>query len=237
MDKLEKLSVSADIARGLTNHVMQLKAEIASKFLELGKTFKEIRDKKWYTYEDYNSFGAYVAQLGFGYSTVRSYIRIYELYVERLKRPRAELQEATWGQLQIINPVVEQDPDEWIEKAKVLSRGDLINEVREAQGKEPMPEIRGRAGDSDTIGQRYLDYVDDSPCCVCGKRPIQRAHFPSVKLRAAEPWHVIPLCADCHIGSQHWEGINTFLSRNKRRIFSWFYTLIGRLYDEIEKDR
>lgn len=216
----------ADMLYVIEKEIREIKENIASGFLRLGMIFKMSKEKEIYKIE-HDTFPSYVAQFGFSYSSVRSWIHIYELYVLKLKRTQDELQAATWGQLQVINPVVESNPEEWIGKAIALSRGDLINEVRKAQGKPEMEPAKATP-DPPSI-KSYEEYVATSPCCVCSSTPIEKAHFPRVKNFAEKPWYYIPLCHDCHINNLHQYGITHFLVLNRNKIFQFFYNAIEAL--------
>jgi len=226
-----RVEVGKDISKRdflyiIEGEIEKLKTEISAGFLRLGMLFKYVKEEKLYELdkETHPSFKSFCAQFGFNYKSVQSWVHIYELYVLEMGRSQEELQQATWGQLQVINPVVKEDPDRWIGMAQTLSRGDLINEVRKAKGKEEMgPE---KAATSSIDVKSYEEYVAASPCCVCGRKPIEKAHFPRTRVRAERPWHYIPLCHDCHIGDLHQHGINHFLVLHKNNIFKFFYDYI-----------
>lgn len=117
---------------------------------ELGKRFKKIRDDAYYEALGYDTFNSYIASKGVrSPKTVSAWIYVYELFVEHLKYSVDELVGIPWGKLQLLAPQVKEgskkDADEWVEKARALSYGDLLLEVREEKAnegfkvKEPYP--------------------------------------------------------------------------------------------------
>ena len=125
-----------DRAHQLAERIKECRKEVATYFFELGKLFKEFRDDKLYKELDCESFTEFIAdpEISFSRSTVYSFIEIYEKYTLQLKVSQEYLLDIGHAKLRIINPVVEENPDEWLGKAKALSRSDLISEVREHQG-------------------------------------------------------------------------------------------------------
>lgn len=107
-------------------------AIVAVNFLEFGRLFKNCRDKAYYKIYGYNSFVAFLRspEINFNYKTVTSFIRIYELYVLRLKLNPEFLALVGHAKLQVLSPVVEEDPERWLSKAKGLTMLKLTKEVR-----------------------------------------------------------------------------------------------------------
>lgn len=72
-------------------------------------------------------------EINFNYKTVASFIRIYELYILKLKLNPELLILIGHAKLQAINTVVEENPRKWLAEAKKNNKDDLINKVRIAQ--------------------------------------------------------------------------------------------------------
>jgi len=229
---VEMTKEGADLAHELYLEIIKKKELIAQNFLSLGKIFKVIRDMKLYKLLDYNSFGEFLGapEIGFSYSSVRKYIYIHELYIERLKIDPACLKAVPLRRLQMINPVVEQNPEEWIHKAEQLSESDLINEVNVARGKpETQAEKKEKPESNPEDYGSYLKFVENSSCLTCGTRdPIQKAHIPKTLATGAPEWWVVPLCIECH--AEYHQDPKEFIWHYREKIFNYFYSLISFAY-------
>jgi len=203
---------------------------ITANYIELGKLFKQVRDEKIYKTLGHDTMASFVADgsISFSQSRVRQLIHTYELFIEKLKMNPDDLSLVSSGRLVIISPVVSGDPDEWMAKAVVLSRSDLINEVREAQGKAPMlpavvPEVAELRGIY--TPQQYADLVTAQACLECGARPpSMKAHFPVTKGAGAVEFWVIPLCNTCH-SEYHLDPL-AWARTYQRKWAGWFYGLL-----------
>ena len=138
MNKTEK----ADIAFDLYTKIVEAKSAETNRVIYLGHLFKQFRDKKLYknlddSVDNFNEFLA-CPEIGFQRSTVYSYIRIYEKYVEELNFDVGYLSEIGHKRLQVILPHVDKDPVEWLSRAKTWSYKDLINELRRQNKRPPM---------------------------------------------------------------------------------------------------
>jgi hypothetical protein len=107
-------------------------------FFEIGKQLKIFRDNKYYEYlgdGGYDSWHSFLGsgELGIGRSTAHAYIQLYEVYIEQYGFTREEMAEIPYDKLRMVLPHVNatnsrQEVEEWVEKAKVLSRSDLMIE-------------------------------------------------------------------------------------------------------------
>ena len=232
-----------DRAHRLVQRIKECRKEVATYFFELGKLFKEVRDDKLYKELDCESFTEFIAdpEISFSRSTVYSFIEIYEKYTLQLKVSQEYLLDIGHAILRIINPVVEENPDEWLGKAKALSRSDLISEVREHQGvetpsRELLTLLSARPHFSTpnlTSHNSYLEWVKKSPCIICGKEETFPHHFPRTKGAGAEEWKVIPLCVLCH--SESHQEPQVFLWTNRVKIFDFFYGILDSIFEKKEK--
>lgn len=225
---------SATLAHENREALVRIRLESGKLGFALARLLKENRDKSYYKLLGYDSFEEFLADpdISMRRSTVYNYIRIYELFVERLKLDEAMLAEIGTRRLQLVSPVVENDPKEWMSKARELSRSDLAEEVRIAKGegggenKLAPPNIPPIPHAPLIPLSVYLDRLKSEPCLVCGKRPVDPAHFPRTKAAGGKPHEVIPLCRECH-GKLHNEGVDSWLYDNKQKVFEWFYSKMG----------
>lgn len=210
--------------------IRQRRHEVQMHFLELGRLFKEARDNRYYKMLDYHTFEAFCAspELAFRRSTVYGLIRIYELYVVKLQAGTELLAQIGQAKLTMINPVVEQAPDEWLWKAKEMSRSDLREELAGCKAITPEGTARGDTVSGASAYQdapiSYLEFVRSHACITCGAKEAEPAHFPRTRGAGCQEHECIPLCRKCHSES-HQMGFDTWLIQNKFQIFDYFYQL------------
>jgi len=208
--------------------ICQRKNQVAMNLIELGRLFKTYRDEKYYLVQDYETFESFLGSIGFNYKTVASFIHIHELYVEKLKINKEFLALIGHANLQLINPVVEENPEEWLFKARELSKSDLRNEVRVAQNKpeKEYPVTKGKPQIFDF--KNYLEYIKAYGCILCGKKQVERAHFPKTQKAGAPDHWRIPLCREHH-DLYHHDPID-FLVNYRDKWAEFFYDLIIAVY-------
>lgn len=133
--------ITSDDAFKLDSEIKQLKKGINGGFIEIASRLKIVRDNKLYKKLDYDTFEGYIAQpeLGFDRSSVFRLISIYEKFVIELRVAPGRLSMIEWTKLREILPFVnEQNKEEFLAKAKELSRSDLIEEVKDLKP-QPQP--------------------------------------------------------------------------------------------------
>jgi len=183
-------------------------------------------------------------------------MRSYELYVKRLALSQEALIEIGPSKLDIIAPAIlkielkkETEPDkydgivilDWLDKAKTLSKIDLINEVRQYQGKQelgnpPTPEEfrQDNSPFMETSGMAglltYLDYVKAQPCIVCGANPTDKMHFPKTRGAGAPENWIIPCCRKCHV-EYHTNPLK-WMHDNQDKWAGYFYGLILKIWEK-----
>jgi len=198
--------------------------------LKLGALLKTIRDLKLYELRGYDTFEAYIAQpeIGFARATAYWWIHAYELYIEQCKYQPEVIGEIPVGNLQIIAPLVKDDPehkDEYIALAQSLSRSDLRNAIRERKGLPPKNYSVKKAPEPVVIDPAsYVEYVTAHPCCVCNDPNSDCHHFPRTKGAGAKDYEVIPLCRKCHT-EYHIDPAEFWLAY-KAKIMDFFYQTI-----------
>lgn len=222
--------------------ILEAKAIVGKGFLHMGRLLKENRDKKFYAPLGYDTFEDFIGspEVAMSRSMVFDLIRAVEVFIDKLGRPPDELAQVGISKLSAIVPVVEKDPEEWLSKAKELSRSDLQDEVHEVTG---TPVVRRsdtpRSTDWRAIspGQTYLDYVRDVPCCICGTHATEgakthAAHFPLSRGAGAPADWVIPMCGTCH--AEHHKDPVKFLTTYQRQWAAWFFRTL-KMFDDTLK--
>ena len=218
--------------------IQQLKSVVARGFITLGEYLKEMRDGELYYHLDCESFEEYIArpEIGFKRASVYNFIRFYELYILKLGMEPHLLSSIGHGRLLTIAPVVEENPKEWISMAQTLSMSDLINETRVARGKKPMvPKVQDVANPLD-VSEGYLAFLKRQPCCVCGAKQVETAHYPRTRGAGAKDDEAIPLCHKCHQES-HYIGFHSFFNLYGKQIFEYVYQTFRRLFHELGKSQ
>lgn len=237
-----KKEIRAEQAHYLVEEIKRIKAEIGKGYFLFGEMFKKIRDDKLYKLTGCQTFTEFIAQpeIAFSHSTVYDYIAVYRVYIEELGINPEHIADITYSKLRRILLVVEKDPEEWLSKARTLSRSDLTMEVRESQGKpEKLDKSAYTTPDlpSARTGQRaYLKWVKQQErCIISGELEPIAHHFPRTKKRGgeAEDWKRIPISMSEHTLSH--SKPSAWLWERRRAIFDWFYDTIAMLFEEKEK--
>lgn len=250
MNKLVKISEDIDqeklsVAEDLHAEVLARTYITAGNLLELGKLFKEIRDKKHYKLLGAETFNEYCGfpEISFGRSTIYSFIYVYELYVLKLDYHPTTLSKIGHRKLQIISPIMKDFVREkmetgyWIESAGILSESDLINEVRRAQNKpEMIPKPKEVENEPFPFSfEEYLDFVKTHACIICGEKESDNAHFPQSRGAGGRDSDCIPLCRKCHTLSHH--DLYDWLWLNKNKVFRYFYDIVLEAYSIIRRNK
>lgn len=238
-----KKEIKAEQAHYLVEEIKRIKAEIGKGYFLFGEMFKKIRDDKLYKLTGCQTFTEFLGDpdISFSRSTVYDYIRVYEVYVEKLGIDPVNIADITYSKLRRILLVVEKDPEEWLSKARTLSRGDLTMEVRESQGK---PEKLDRSAytpdlSSARTGQRaYLKWVKQQErCIISGELEPVAHHFPRTKKRGgeAEDWKRIPISIREHTYAH--SNPSAWLSESLKPITDWFYDTIATLFEKLQEKK
>lgn len=240
MQEIVKIDESIDqekLSRAEENHkeILARTYVVAGNLLELGKLFKAMRDDKLYKLLGASTFTEYCGfpEIHYARPTIYSFIGIYERYVLKLKITTPRLLQIGHRMLQIINPVVEEDPDFWLDNAEVLSESDLINAVRGFQDKPPMmPKPKEEENEDKCVYpfsfKEYLDFIRSHPCIICKNEESEAAHFPRSMGAGANEVECIPLCRACH--SEYHQDSFDFLYLYKDKIFQYFYNLFIKCF-------
>jgi len=227
MNKQDKAIDAFDL---YTQIVEAKNAETSRAFL-LGHLFKQIRDEKLYKHLDSecDNFEQFCAdpKVGYARSTIYSYIKMWEKYIEELYLSMDTLRHITYKRLQMILPYVAKNPDEWLARAEHWSTKDFINAIRKEKGREPMKEVVKKKD----LSGGYIEYAKAYGCIHHRNRKPEMAHFPKTDKMGGV--HVLPLCHSCHIGELHGIGVDSYFSLYKDKIMDFVFELIDKLYEEL----
>ena len=122
---------SSQIAdEAFTNHqlIIKIKQSITKDFWNLAIMLKINRDRKYYRTLGYETFEEYLGtpEISLSRSYTYKLIRNYELWVQKYRVSPAKLNEIDSEKLYLAGMVAtKEDYEEWLEKAKVLSRSDI----------------------------------------------------------------------------------------------------------------
>jgi len=198
---------SSEIAFGVNSEIVACKMNIEANFIHLAKLLKRVRDEKLYLSLDHKTWESYLGDpdIAIGRSTAYKLIAAWELWVEKLSVPEPALLDIGSKRLGYIAPVVSNDVEGWLSKARSLSLSDLLMEVRSFRGLSSLPPYAPSAqinpGIADLLKYKsYIEYVKDRPCMVCNAPKVEPHHWPVTRGAGGnevEEW-AIPLCRDCH---------------------------------------
>jgi len=226
MNKEDKATDAFDIY----TQIVEAKSAETNRVFFLGHLFKEFRDnKRWKDLDsECGSFNEFIAipEIGIKRSTVYSYIRLTEKYINELNYDVGYLSEIGHKRLQLILPFVDEDAPTWLSRAKTWSYKDLLNQIRKERGREPMKEVVKR-----DLSEGYLEYAKAYGCIHHRNRKPEMAHFPKTDKMGGV--HVLPLCHSCHIGELHGIGVDSYFSLYKDKIMDFVFELIDKLYEEL----
>lgn len=130
---------------------LDLKDKIENSFLILGESLWKIREERMWEGQ-WTSFGEFLMEMKMSEPTASKLINIWAKFVMEFGiNPFLVVEAGGWGNVAEILPVVKDklSAEEWLGKAKVLTREDLRTEIRIAKGGTP-PEDCSH-GDSYTI--------------------------------------------------------------------------------------
>ena len=227
--------VAADAAHENKQAILKIKEQMGMDSLVMAFLLKECRDKKYWFTLGHDRFESFLGEpeIALSRSFAFGLIQVYELYVEKLQRQKAEILDIGTTKLLCIAPVVEEDPDEWMSKAATLGRKDLRREVNEARGltvEEETPVERVEMAPRYDLA--YRDYVKAHACIICDKAEVDPHHFPVTKGAGGEAHalDVIPLCRECHdeAHAKPQEWMWTYKAKWGRYLFSLILPAFGK---------
>lgn len=149
-DKPER---SADEAHTIRQTITVLREEETKNRLTIGRALTRVEDGELYRSLDYDSFEAFLGdpEVDLGRSTAYRYMKVYRRFILRADVDPNEVVAMGIRKASMIARYVKdprEDLQEWIEKAKALSRSDLQAEIDEAEGNDTANGENGDSGDS-----------------------------------------------------------------------------------------
>ena len=212
----------ADQAAWTKERIITVKNDIETNSFILAKLLCEMRDFRLWEFLDCDSMEEFLGmpEIGLRRSTVYGLMKLYDCYIAKLQIPEDLLSEVGTTKLLIMTPVIEKEGDkekiyEWIGNAKVWSKSDLREQVAAATGAtllKPPKQLPPAVATS-------LE-----SCCVCGREPTDKHHFPITRGAGCPENWAIPLCRQCH--SEYHANPKDWLWDNRRK---WAANLYGRI--------
>ena len=236
--------IVAATAYELDMAIHQCNLNVRANFLRMAELLVQMREERLYRSLDYDTFESYLGSLGAEGTRGWLYklIRAWEVFSKKMEIPDQTLIAIGPSKLDIIAPMApammldEHHKADWIGKAEELSKSDLINEVRQCQGKPLLSSLTAPTGHiypglSDLLKfKSYTEYVKNSPCMICGARPVDAHHFPKTIGAGAKLDWVVPLCREDH-SAYHYNPLK-FMHDFSGNWAAYFYGLILKIWEK-----
>jgi len=135
--KISLQQKNASKAFTIHQEIIQLKNVVGGAFIVMGQRLKEIKEKELFHFlgdGGYDTFESYLGSPELQFDRRKAYylIQIYSTFCENLNIKQEDISGIYWTTLRQILPIVnKENHQEWIEKARTLSRTDLDLEIRE----------------------------------------------------------------------------------------------------------
>mgnify|MGYP001365124003 CR=1 FL=1 len=116
-------------------------------FLVIGKMLKITRDRKLYKHLDYENFTQFLADENIAFSREKAYmyIRIYEIYKERLQMTDEAVTKIGVAKLNALAPVVKdmtpEQAEQEVKDKKDMRYGEFMREVKQQTNKDGKPNV------------------------------------------------------------------------------------------------
>jgi len=171
MEKIEptRRKTPIEIAQDNYNDTVELKNTIGTSYFIMGKLLTENKRNGLYKLLGHQTFEAYLAtpEISFHRTTAYKHMKVYSELIEYYKIKEADLQGIDQDKLYLILPYVDKtNIQDWLEKARTLSRSDLRVAI---QGKKQKQLL--------AAGSEWLVYSDvwekTQPISRWGKNPHQ----------------------------------------------------------------
>lgn len=129
-------------------------------FLTIGRLLKLVRDRKLYKHLDYDTFTQFLHDENIEFSREKAYmyIRIYEVYVERLQMSDEAITKIGVAKLNALAPIVkDMTPEEAQEEIRNKPErfGEFIAEVKKQTNKDGKPNVYFAESSNTWIVQYY----------------------------------------------------------------------------------
>lgn len=135
--KISLQQEKANKAFTIHQEILQLKNIAGGAFIVIGQRLKEIKEKELFRFlgdGGYETFESYLGSPELQFDRRKAYylMQIYSTFCENLAIKQEDISGIYWTTLRQILPVVnKENHEEWIEKARTLSRSDLELELRQ----------------------------------------------------------------------------------------------------------
>jgi hypothetical protein len=135
--------------------ILKAKEDIGKNLFILGAALKIVRDQELYK-ESCETFLEYLGQpeISLARATVYKAIKCYEVFSDKYL---AQVTGVDMDKLAMITGMAKkctpEEFEEWISKARLLSRSDLRDEIRRAKGKEPKHTL--------SLAEKIKQFIDD----------------------------------------------------------------------------
>ena len=176
MESIKKKEIkkeSVTTAESIHQKILLLKKDIGKRFYKLGAYLKQVRDFELYREIGCQSFEEYIGQpeLSFKRSTVYSLIGVYEEFFSKKSNHLdiENIEEIDYTKLDKIRRfkyLPKEEFTEWVEKARVLSLSDLIDEIKESEGTLADREPRL----NDVPNREDVEQYKEVVCPACGQK-------------------------------------------------------------------
>lgn len=158
-----------EIAQENYNSIVELKQTIGATCFLMGKLLTENKRNGLYKLLGHNTFESFLGtpEISFHRTTAYKHMKIYSEFIEYYKLSQKDLQDIDLDKLYLILPIIDKNNiQDWLEKARTLSRSDLRIAI---QGKKQKQMIEA--------GSEWLEYSDvwekTQPIPRWGKNPKQ----------------------------------------------------------------
>ena len=135
--ELSSKQKNANKAFTIHQEIIQLKNIAGGAFIVIGQRLKEIKEKELFHFlgdGGYETFESYLGSPELQFDRRKAYylIQIYSTFCEGLNVKQEDISGIYWTTLRQILPIInKENHEEWIEKARTLSRSDLELELRQ----------------------------------------------------------------------------------------------------------
>ncbi len=159
------LKQKAEQAFQIHRDIINLKNTVGGAFILIGQRLKAIKEKELYRFlgdGGYDTFESYLGSPELQFERRKAYylIQIYSTFCENFNIKQEDISDIYWTTLREILPIInKENHQDWIEKARTLSRTDLNLEIKEF-----------KSGISPTTCNHEWEEITFFRCKNCGER-------------------------------------------------------------------
>lgn len=137
-----RLNIKKHGLNEFVSQLQELKQIVSRGIFKIGEILFYVKTNELYK-DDYPTFNSFIAipELSFSRTTAYKAMKLYEIFVEKFAL-QEEISDIDPDKLYKISGFVDNDNiEEWVEKARALSRSDLNAEINEFKGKPEPPTL------------------------------------------------------------------------------------------------